>query len=76
MGALVKRLNFAGTVTGIAVGAGVDILWLVTMSSTGVYEIIPGFAASLIAAIAVSLATKAPGKDVEALFDRAAASRD
>ena len=71
-----KRLNFAGTVTGIAVGAGVDILWLATMSSTGVYEIIPGFAASLIAAVVVSLATKAPGKDVEALFDRAAASRD
>ena len=71
-----KRLNFAGTVTGIAVGAGVDILWLALCSSTGVYEIIPGFAASLIAAVVVSLCTKAPGKEVEALFEKAAASKD
>ena len=71
-----KRLNFAGTVAGIAVGAGVDILWLAFFSSTGLYEIIPGFLASLIAAVVVSLCTKAPGKEVEALFDRAAASKE
>ena len=71
-----KRLNFAGTVTGIAVGAGVDILWLSTLSSTGVYEIIPGFAAGLIAAVVVSLCTKAPDKNVVALFEKAAASKD
>ena len=67
-----KRFTFSGAVAGIAVGAAVDILWLVCMSSTGIYEIIPGFFASFIAAVIVSLCSPAPGKDVEALFDHAA----
>lgn len=46
-----------------------DILWLVFLSGTGVYEIIPGFACGLVTAVAVSLATPAPGKEVEELFD-------
>ena len=66
-----RRLNFAGATAGIAVGAAVDILWLVFCSSTGVYEIIPGFAAGLISAIVVSLCTKAPSKEVEALYEKA-----
>ena len=66
-----KRLNFTGTVSGIVAGALVDILWLMLLSSTGIYEIIPGFAAGLIVAVVVSLCTKAPGKDVEDLFERA-----
>ena len=66
-----KRLNFQGAVAGIAVGAAVDILWLVFLSGLGVYEIIPGFAASLAAAILVSLITKAPDAEVLDLFDRA-----
>ena len=55
----------------IAAGAAVDILWLVFLSSTGIYEIVPGFAAGLLAAVVVSLLSKGPGKDVEDLFDRA-----
>ena len=66
-----KRLTFSGAVAGIAVGAVVDIGWLALLSSTGVYEIIPGFIAGLIAAVVVSLCSKAPGEDVQALFDRA-----
>ncbi len=66
-----KRLTFPGVAAGIAVGAVVDILWLVCLSSTGVYEIIPGFLAGLIAAVVVTLCTKAPSEDVQALFDRA-----
>lgn len=65
-----KRLNFAGAATGIAVGAVVDILWLALLSSTGIYEIVPGFIASLIACIVVSLCTKAPSDDVVALFEK------
>ncbi len=68
-----KRFTFAGAVAGIVVGAAVDILWLAFLASTGVYEIVPGAAAGLLAAVVVSLATKAPGKDVEALFDKAVA---
>ena len=50
-----KRLTFGGTVAGIAAGAAVDILWLVFLSSTDIYEIVPGFAAGLLAAVVVSL---------------------
>lgn len=66
-----KRFTFSGAVAGIAVGAIVDIGWLVLLKSTGVYEIIPGFFAGLIAAVVVSLLSKAPSQDVQNLFDKA-----
>ncbi len=66
-----KRFTFSGAVAGIAVGAVVDIGWLVLLSSTGIYEIIPGFFTGLIAAVVVSLCSKAPSQDVQDLFDRA-----
>ena len=71
-----KRFSFAGAVAGILVGAVVDICWLAFLGSTGIYEIIPGFIASLIAAVVASKLTKAPGKEVEELFDRAVAYED
>ena len=49
-----------------------DILWLAFLGSFGLYEIIPGFLCGLIAAVAVSLLSKAPGKDVTAIFDAVA----
>jgi len=64
-----KRMNFAGALTGIVVGAAVDILWLIFLAGTGVYEIVPGFFCGLIAAVGVSLATKKPEPEVEKLFD-------
>ena len=66
-----KRFTFAGAAGGIVAGAGVDILWLACLSSTGIYEIVPGFLAGLVVAVVVSLCGKGPGKDVEALFDKA-----
>ena len=66
-----KRFNFAGAITGIIVGAAVDILWLIFLSGLGIYEIIPGFICGLVAAVVVAKATKAPGKDVEEMFDLA-----
>ncbi len=71
-----KRFNFPGAVAGILVGAVVDIVWLAALGSLGIYEIIPGFICGFIAAVVVSLATKAPGKDVEELFDKAVNSTD
>ena len=71
-----KRFTFSGAVAGIVVGAAVDVLWLAFLSSTGVYEILPGAIAGLIAAVLVSLCSKAPGKDVEELFDQAVAATD
>lgn len=66
-----KRFTFGGAVVGIATGAIVDIGWLVLLKSTGVYEIIPGFFAGLIAAVVVSLLSKAPSQEVQDLFDKA-----
>lgn len=68
-----KRLNFKGAVAGILAGALVDIGWYAFLASTGIYELAPGFLAGLIAAVAVSLCTKAPSAEVERLFDKAAA---
>ncbi len=64
-----KRFNFSGAVAGIIVGAVVDICWLVFLSDLGIYEIIPGFAASMIAAVVVTLCTKKPSKEIEKLYD-------
>ena len=66
-----RRFNLAGCVTGIVVGAVVDCLYLIFCSSTGIYELVPGFFAGLIAAIAVALATKAPSEELNKLFDDA-----
>ena len=69
-----KRFTFGGAIAGIVSGALVDILWLAFLGSTGIYEIIPGCIVGLAAGIIVSLCSKAPGKDVEELFDKAVAA--
>lgn len=66
-----KRFNFEGAIAGIVTGAVVDVLWLICLSSTGIYEIIPGTIVGLIAAVVVSKCTKAPSEEVEQLFDKA-----
>ncbi len=76
-----RRFNYAGACVGIITGAAVDIFWLLTCTSTiiktpligntGVYEVLPGFIAGLIAAVAVSLVTKAPSAEVDAIFESA-----
>lgn len=67
-----KRLTYKGAVAGIVVGFGVDALWYAFLSaSTGLYEIIPGFLASLLAAVIVSLLDKAPAKEVTDIFEAA-----
>ena len=69
-----RKLSFAGATAGIVCGALTDILWLVCLSSTGIYEIIPGFIVGLIAAVVVSKISGEPSREVKALFDRAVAS--
>ena len=66
-----KRLTYKGAVAGIAFGALVDVCWLVCLSSTGVYELLPGFVAGLIACVIVSLIDKKPSDQVLNLFNRA-----
>ncbi len=67
-----KKLSFGGAIAGIVCGAGVDILWLIFCGGTGLYELLPGFAAGIIGAVIVSL-IKAPSKEVQTLFEEAKA---
>lgn len=71
-----RRFNFQGAVAGIVAGAVVDILWLALLKGFGLYEVIPGFVAGLIAAVVVTKATKAPEKEVTDLFDRVASNEE
>ena len=65
-----KRFTYKGAIAGIVVGFTVDALWYAFLSSsTGLYEIIPGFVASMIAAVVVSLVDEKPSAEVEALFE-------
>ncbi len=64
-----RRFNFGGAVAGIVVGSLVDILWLAFLSGTGIYELAPGFLVGMLAAVVVTLCTKAPSTEVEKLFD-------
>ena len=68
-----RKFTYKGAIAGVATGAIVDVLWLAFMSSTGIYEIIPGFAAGLAAAVTATLLDKEPNKEVEEIFDRATA---
>lgn len=71
-----RKLNFKGALAGIIAGAIVDALWLAFLSSTGIYEIIPGFIVGLLAAIIVTNATGGASKDVQELFDKAVNSKE
>ena len=68
-----RRFNYAGACVGVIVGAAVDIIWLVCLSSTGIYEIVPGFICGGIAAIIVTKITPAPGSAVTDIYDKAIA---
>ena len=65
-----KRFNYAGALSGIIVGFAVDILWYIFLPQTGIYEIVPGFAAGMIVSVIVSLLTAKPGEQVIADFKR------
>ena len=71
-----KRYNFYGAAASVIGGGLVDILYLVFLSGTGIYEIVPGSIAGLVLGVVVTLLTKAPGKDVEELFDKAVSYKD
>ena len=67
-----RRFNYKGALAGVIIGAVVDVTWLVFLTeSTGVYELLPGFGASMLAAVVVTLLTSAPEKAVTDIFDRA-----
>ena len=71
-----KRFTFSGAVAGIVTGAAADILYLAFFSATGIYEIIPGTLCGLLAAVLASLLSRAPEREVEALFEKAVRSSE
>ena len=60
------RMTGAGAVAGLVTGAAVVIAWIALgwnasfLGGDGIYEIIPGFVAALVAIVTVSAATRAP----------------
>lgn len=68
-----KRFNYQGALAGVVVGAVVDVVWLFSglSASTGIYELIPGFLAGLIASAVVALVTKAPDDATVQVFETA-----
>ena len=67
-----KRFTYKGAVAGIVGGFVTDALWYAFLSErTGLYEIIPGFAVGLAAAVIVSLLDRKPSKEVEEMFEAA-----
>lgn len=71
-----KRFTYKGAVAGVISGAVVDVLWLLFMSHTGIYEIIPGFIVGAILAIVVTLIDKKPSEQVCAIYDAATAKEE
>ncbi len=73
-----RGFTFSGAAAGIVAGAAVDVAWLVLLkASTGVYEIVPGFAAGILAAVIVSACSgDAHKKSAAALFDKCIAYKD
>ena len=73
-----RGFTFSGAAAGIVAGAAVDVAWLVLLkASTGVYEIVPGFAAGILAAvIASAYSGDAHKKSAAALFDKCIAYKD
>jgi sodium/proline symporter len=73
-----KRTNLQGAIAGLVSGALCVILWdyipLVNgqtlAKATGLYSLAVGFVLSLLCIVAVSLATKAPAKEITDVFDK------
>ena len=53
-----------------------DILWLIFLKGTGIYEIIPGFIAGLLVSVLVAKLTAAPSDEVTAIFDKVASGEE
>ncbi len=67
-----KRVTYKGAVAGVAVGAIVDVVWLLWLTApTGIYELLPGFVAGFIACVVVTLLDKKPSAEIEEIFETA-----
>ncbi|MBR6784225.1 MAG: sodium/proline symporter PutP [Clostridia bacterium] len=72
-----RRFTYKGALAGVIAGALTDVLWLAFLSgSTGIYELIPGFAVGMLASVVVTLIDKKPSEEVIAIFDEATKAED
>ncbi|MBO5882890.1 MAG: sodium/proline symporter PutP [Clostridia bacterium] len=67
---VVWLMFFTNSLNGTLEAFGINSLMVY---NTGIYELIPGFAVSMIAAIVVTLIDKAPSKEITDIFDTATA---
>ncbi len=69
-----RRFTYKGALAGVIAGALTDLIWLFVLKNPGgIYELIPGFALSMLAAVVVTLIDKAPTKEITDIFDEATA---
>ena len=70
-----KRCNWQGALAGMLCGGLMVFVWKYLISPLGgvfgIYELLPAFLFSLAACVVVSLATPAPGADIETEFEAA-----
>ncbi len=66
-----KRLTYKGALAGIVAGAIVDIVWLVWLSGTGIYEIVPAFIIGWFVTMLVSAIDKKPSDEIIEIYNRA-----
>jgi sodium/proline symporter len=72
-----RRFTYKGALFGVIGGALVDVLWLIFLSSsTGIYELFPGFIAGFVFAVIGTVTDKAPSAEVTELYDRAIANEE
>ncbi len=72
-----RRFTYKGALAGVIAGAVTDVVWYIWLSGpTGIYEIIPGFAVGMIAAVVFTLLDKEPSKEVTDIFDLATAKEE
>ena len=68
-----KRTTRAGAIAGMVSGGAMIFLWKYAVRPLGgawnIYELLPAFIVSCLFIVAVSLATKAPAKEIEEEFD-------
>ena len=68
-----KRMNLYGALAAMFTGFFTVILWNTFLSSTGIYELLPGFILAFVVGVVVSLITPAPDQEVIDEFEKAEA---
>jgi sodium/proline symporter len=70
-----KRTSHAGAIAGVVAGGAMVFLWKFALKPLGgvlgIYELLPAFIVSCAAIVIVSLATKAPGREILKEFEAA-----